>query len=1134
MTNRSKGTPGENSTHMGAMDFLKELDLESPISRLRSSASDKTGYWLTSIWLRHWHAIRDLKITIPFGSGLHLEGDTGAGKTTILDAVQWALIGDNHIARFNRAASSRETGSGRTVLGYVRFDEHGTHRRERGTAYTLLEFYNQQVGEHLTVGCIIDYQSDDYEPRFLIATLPLTPDLITNPGGQIYTARDFEALAKKRPGSQIQVYRQAKQYRDALVRIFEGLPLRFFETISHLSGQHDPNSLNDFIREYLFEDSPTIDLGDLREQVLSYREAEDKLEKARARVGVLDNLKGKANEWQTSNNEYHVYRLCEFKAEAELARNEMEGTQKALDEAEEKLLQEADQQGQLETEKNTAWAELQRAQDRRNLDQRSQEIRFLTESKEAKTGELNEVSKGSAASKAALHQLHDWAIQMQQFLAPFSGEAQMAPPVELLQEIVSALDAETPDVRSVQIHLNEIQDWAIRLQAQEEAQLRDWEARLREAQQQIADLAKGLALGWPRAYRVRDELRRQHGQVEVLCDLVDWVDPEWQPVIERRLGGRRYSLVTTAENYRACLNSFLAMPDAEVDDLHLANPQFAFKHAKARRGSLAEKVRSTNPIAQGLLNYHLNNWTTFEDERKAVESTENAVVKRGIFVSGGTIQRQAPLPADKLVFGRATRERQRDSLVQQIELLTGERRSVTQRLQDTASLVSNIKNKSVLAGQIRPDLVVREARLLQELAEMGSNLTTLLQTTDFMLLEEAVNRASAHYETIVEQIGSIKTEIEHLKMFIREKTQLFERRASERKNWEEQITSEETLTSSNWLATYMALMEAARNQVAEVARSARSESDFAGKQIKNLRGDLGHQVNNYITQFCPPGSVSPVFEDQLDLCLREHASLRETQVKELAQTMLRLRSIADETLLRKFFERLRTEHKKIGFAIRDLNRVIEDVTLGRRRYQFVKEEINVPVVHEVLKLMRSYDALNAEQAPDLTAALREAASDGLIDKLYSVFIPPTNTLTADDVKLRDILLSPANYFIFDLQVSEDGGEWFGLSENYRKGSGGEHQNPLYVVLLAAMLQLYERHPRRLRLVLMDEAFNKAPGSSINGLEILLSQGLQPLVATPMGRPEVEEVIGYSLHVFRDERSNLRVATSAELEQALSE
>jgi len=85
-----------------------------------------------------------------------------------------------------------------------------------------------------------------------------------------------------------------------------------------------------------------------------------------------------------------------------------------------------------------------------------------------------------------------------------------------------------------------------------------------------------------------------------------------------------------------------------------------------------------------------------------------------------------------------------------------------------------------------------------------------------------------------------------------------------------------------------------------------------------------------------------------------------------------------------------------------------------------------------------------------------------------------------------------------------------------------------------MLQLYERHPRRLRLVLMDEAFNKAPGSSINGLEILLSQGLQPLVATPMGRPEVEEVIGYSLHVFRDERSNLRVATSAELEQALSE
>ncbi len=1135
MTSRTKGSlAAGNSTHTGTINFLDKLDLEFPTGRLHASSTDKTGYWLTGIWLRHWHAIRDMKIDIPFGSGLHLEGDTGAGKTTILDAVQWALIGDTRIVRFNRAASSRETGSNRTVLGYVRFDEHGAYRREQGTAYTLLEFYNQQLQEYLTVGCIIDYQTDDYEPRFLIAELPLTPDLITSPGGQTYSGREFEALVKKRAGTQIQIFRQAKQYREALVRVFEGLSGRFFEIISHLSGQHDPHSLNEFIREYLLEDSPSIELGDLREQVSSYREAEEKLEKARTRVGVLDNLKGKAGEWQTASNGYHVYRLCEYKAEAERAQREIIAIQNSLDAAKALLLQKTEQQKLLEIEKGAAWLELQSAQERRNQDRRSQEIRWLTQSKEAKERELDQARKGSAESKLALARLREWVIQMQQFLAPFSDEPQMAPALDIFNKMAGALEAEAADLRSIHSYLSEIQDWAIRLQTHEEGRLRELEARLRDIQREMSDLAQGLALGWPKSYQVRDELRRQYGQVEVLCDLVDWVDPDWQPLIERHLGLRRYSLITAPENYRACLNSFLKLPDDDVDNLHIANPQFAFKHAKIRRGSLAEKVRSAHPIAQGLLNYHLNPWLTFEDEQKAVQSTENAVVKRGVFVAGGTIQRRTPLPANQLVFGRATRQRQSALLAEQTELVSGEKRGAAQRLGEVSSLVNNIKTKSLLASQIRPDLVEREARLALEISDLDGKLSTLHQTADFFALEEAYNRASLEYDKVVEQIGSVKTEIEHLEQSIREKAQQIERRASEYKNWEDKIAAEVSATSENWMAVYLQLLEKARNQLDEAERQANAESAFWEHQVKSLRGELGRQVAGYITQFCPPGSVSPVFEDQLDLCLREHASLRETQVRELTQTMLRLRSIADETLLRKFFDRLRTEHKKIGHSIRDLNRAIEDVTLGRRRYHFAKEELRTPVVREVLGLLRSYDALNAEQVSDPTAALRGAAPDGLIDKLYAVFIPPSNALSADDLKLCNTLLRPSNYFVFDLQVSEDGGDWFGLSENYRKGSGGEHQNPLYVVLLAAMLQLYERHPRRLRLVLMDEAFNKAPGSSINGLEILLGQGLQPLVATPMGRPEVEEVIGYTLHVFRDERGHLRVATSEELEQALSE
>ena len=53
-----------------------------------------TGYWLTRVRLYNWHAFdkpREIKLTL--GKGLHLEGDTGVGKTTILDGLRLCLYG---------------------------------------------------------------------------------------------------------------------------------------------------------------------------------------------------------------------------------------------------------------------------------------------------------------------------------------------------------------------------------------------------------------------------------------------------------------------------------------------------------------------------------------------------------------------------------------------------------------------------------------------------------------------------------------------------------------------------------------------------------------------------------------------------------------------------------------------------------------------------------------------------------------------------------------------------------------------------------------------------------------------------------------------------------------------------------
>ena len=53
-----------------------------------------------------------------------------------------------------------------------------------------------------------------------------------------------------------------------------------------------------------------------------------------------------------------------------------------------------------------------------------------------------------------------------------------------------------------------------------------------------------------------------------------------------------------------------------------------------------------------------------------------------------------------------------------------------------------------------------------------------------------------------------------------------------------------------------------------------------------------------------------------------------------------------------------------------------------------------------------------------------------------------------------------------------------LSEVSGDGSGGENQAPFYVAICASFLQIYEQSENSIRLILLDEAFNKMTSDRI--------------------------------------------------------
>jgi uncharacterized protein YPO0396 len=61
---------------------------------------------MTRVRLVNWHYFADE--TIEIGRSTLLAGDNGSGKSTIIDAVQYALVAQIQRIRFNAAASDGE------------------------------------------------------------------------------------------------------------------------------------------------------------------------------------------------------------------------------------------------------------------------------------------------------------------------------------------------------------------------------------------------------------------------------------------------------------------------------------------------------------------------------------------------------------------------------------------------------------------------------------------------------------------------------------------------------------------------------------------------------------------------------------------------------------------------------------------------------------------------------------------------------------------------------------------------------------------------------------------------------------------------------------------------------------------
>ena len=598
---------------------------------------------LTRIRLVNWHLFADTTITCQ--GTTYFIGVNGAGKSTILDAVQFALVGGQRDVKFNQAALAN---SRRTLSSYVR-GELGTEgqRYLRGdcTGLVALEFANPD-GTRFVHGALVDAYADNHSPDiayFIVHNAELNDAWFFKTPGQLFDTGSFRRHLEHfalPAGAKAQAFTRLEDYRANLLNRLGQLRDTFPAKIVKGVAFSPLTNIRDFVHNYLLDEA-LVDVKTLQEQLETLRHFETLVADIVARIAELDRIEEHdaeriANRRRRITNGFvkrqaeadtiladlKRRRLERDEADLGLKRAELarDGLRESLKLAQETLLQ---AQLALQTDRTAArQAELRAAiaaaeTDLAALRRREAELSAALAAEADRHAHPARPAAGRRPARAAgvggVH-CHAERVSHTASLQQDVSEASRLRANETLSVTARSADTPVDAIRNTQYVLESLGH----TYADQRALLAEKVRGLREEgerlQREIAQLRTGdrdasYEAEAPAAGRLRRLLRAELGlgadEVVYLCQALDVADEAWQDAVEGVLGLARFHLLVPPAHYDAAMRIYRSR--RFKDDLHgVGLPDgdrilAAVRGGEIRRGGadrLAAEVQTDHPTAR--------------------------------------------------------------------------------------------------------------------------------------------------------------------------------------------------------------------------------------------------------------------------------------------------------------------------------------------------------------------------------------------------------------------------------------------------------------------------------------------------------------------------------------------------------
>lgn len=1097
---------------------------------------------LAAVRLVNWYHFQDE--TFSFAGSCLLLGDNGAGKSTVLDAIQFALVANLQEAKFNKAANEM---SDRTLHGYVRHklgSEDGDGRQRYGrsacTSYIVLEFRDAaDPGASFSCGVSMEASEADSDiaKSFFLAPRLRAAEVPALDGEIVRTKKAFGLRLKEEPAARW--FPDATTYREELRHRLGLLPDHFHRLIVKALAFRAIHKVRDFVFQYLLDERP-IDTVSLQANLENYKKLEAEAREAEKRIASLDEVCAQGAKIDSERRVLESHHFMSARAALEVERSAVSALERRGEELtrllaslEGRKRDLAQKIASLETQDEGILAKLsgsptfQQARSfERDLERISQEL---------------EIAERAAADARKLLDGQRAALGR---LMSSEAEALTRRRPELFPEAILGGDAATFTSRLLAdldrdglLAARDLSLWGRRLDGATE-RLRIASIRIDDAQKKVKEESESLRREqepleagrqqYPRAVEALLHLLRtklkSSTEPRPLCELIEVRNERWRNSLEGYLNTQRFNVIVAADDFPRALSLYdkhkrdYPLPGVgrvfiagvalvDIEKVRASVPQ-------VRSRSLAEEVVTEDDAVRVYCDYLLGDVICVDSEQD-LRRHRKAITDGVMVYSNHAAKQTVPDAYARHFIGEAAKRRRLTEIGKRLGVLSAESVSLgddrkwllgaIQLSEAARSGAMQLASFAESASRV-PFLKKEVLSLRQKLEQIDRSDIRKLESVRESVRQEKQAK-TAEQVTVAGEIGAAGQEKKQIDSSLEEHgiavgnavrllDAVLDSKAAERVQELESKYADERV----------------RRAPDEIAKNFRQQAQIYETRITGFIGKLVQFKQRYVDTYGFNGAIDG---DGFADFMEQRELWKDSKLPEYRMRIATAKEEAIQQLTEDIVFRLRELLEGVKRQISELNVALRDVTFGSDRYQFTWE---VSTHHRAFYELVMEAGQHSRDSLFGEAALRDSAARAELERLFDQLIEGEAKAVKTALEER---ADYREYFDYDIRITHADLTTSSYNRVAGDKSGGETQTPYYIAILASMYRLYRTRSTEGKpscgVVLLDEAFGKMDEGRIRStLEFARELGLQLVVATPKERSEqVAPFVETSIYIHKD-------------------